>query len=304
MNTGNPSQETLYFVKQLLSNQVARFAPGIYTHLTSKTGRGDAGTDPLKTAYYFLQCFRDYQEQLDLPGDTVGDYLQGKEVLEYGPGDTLCMALLLYAYGARRVTCVDRFPLSRLSANNIGAYHHLLNTLPAGPRDRAQSAFKQKNQVTSGFDPAAIAYKVTPNGLAGSGSYDLILSRAVLEHVNNLEETMRDIKRNLKPGGISIHKVDLKSHGLDRYTDFDFLTRRPLAYRLMYSHKGCPNRWRVNKYRELAKQAGLELRALTPTGHLPPDKVKRIYPQAARQFGNISPDELSWLGFWMTLEHA
>ena len=305
MNTGNPGKEALYFAKEFLSNQVARFAPGIYTELTHKTGRGDAGTDPLQTAYYFLQCFHDYQKQLDLPGDAVADYLHDKEILEYGPGDTLCMALLLYAHGARRVTCVDRFPLSRLSANNISAYYHLLNMLPAGPRERALSAFKDKDMVSSGFDPAAIVYQIAPDGLAGNGgAYDLILSRAVLEHVNNLEETMRDIKRNLKPGSLSIHKVDLKSHGLDRHTEFDFLTRRPLVYQLMYGHKGCPNRWRVNKYRELAEQAGLHLRSLAPTGRLPPDKVKRVYPEAARHFGNISPDEFSWLGFWMILEHA
>lgn len=305
MNTGNFSKDALHFARQVLSNQVARFAPEIYANLTRKTGRGDSVTEPLQMVYYFLECFRDYQEQLDLPGDAVADYLQGKNILEYGPGDTLCMALLLYAHGASRVDCVDRFPLSRLTANNIGAYYHLLNTLPAGPRERAQSAFKHKNLVSSGFNPAAITYRVTPDGLAGNGgSYDLILSRAVLEHVNDLEETMRDIKRNLKPGGLSIHKVDLKSHGLDRHADFDFLTRRPLVYRLMYSHKGCPNRWRVNKYRELAEKVGLRLRALTPTGRLEADKVKRVYPEAARHFGDISPDEFSWLGFWMTLEHA
>ena len=126
----------------------------------------------------------------------------------------------------------------------------------------------------------------------------------MLEHANDLEETRRDIKRTLKPGGLSIHKVDLKSHGLDRHTEFDFLTRRPLVYRLMYSHKGCPNRWRVNKYRELAEKVGLRLKSLTPTGRLAADKVKRIYPEAAPHYGNISPDEFSWLGFWMTLEHA
>ncbi|HEX6733658.1 MAG TPA: methyltransferase domain-containing protein, partial [Azonexus sp.] len=231
MNTGHPGKEALHFAKEFLSNQVARFAPKIYADHTRKTGRGDAGTDPLKTAYYFLQCFNDYQEQLDLPRDAVGDFLRGKDILEYGPGDTLCMALLFYAHGARQVSCVDRFPLSRLSVNNIAVYHQLLGALPAEQRDRAQSAFNMKGLVTSGFDPAAISYKVTRDGLAGAnGGYDLILSRAVLEHVNNLAETMRDIKRNLRPRGLSIHKVDLKSHGLDRHTDFDFLTRRPLVY--------------------------------------------------------------------------
>lgn len=304
MNTVNPGKEVLHFARQVLANQVARFAPKVYAGLSRKTGRGDSCTDPAKTAYYFLRCFADYQEQLDLPRHGVADFLRGKEILEYGPGDTLCMALLFHAYGARRITCVDRFPLARLTANNIAIYRHLLEMLPAEPRARAGAAFNEHGVPASGFAPEAISYRVTRNGLAGKGGgYDLVISRAVLEHVNNLEETMRDIKRNLKPGGLAIHKVDLRSHGLDRHSEFDFLARRPLVYKLMYGHKGCPNRWRVNKYRELADKVGLRLRSLMPTGRLPPEKVRRIHAQAASRFGDISADEFSWLGFWMTLEH-
>lgn len=35
---------------------------------------------------------------------------------------------------------------------------------------------------------------------------------------------MLDIQRSMKAGGLSVHQVDLKSHGLDRYAAFDFLT--------------------------------------------------------------------------------
>ena len=35
---------------------------------------------------------------------------------------------------------------------------------------------------------------------------------------------MLDIQRSMKAGGLSVHQVDLKSHGLDRYVAFDFLT--------------------------------------------------------------------------------
>lgn len=304
MTTGNPGREVLDFVRQFVSNQVARLAPGIYTGLTHRTGRGDDGEDPALVAEYFIHCFRDYQEQLGLDDAGISDFLDDKVVLEYGPGDTLCMALLMYAHGARRVCCIDRFPLSGFSARNVIIYRHLLNALPAPARQRASTAFIRDGIVASGFDPAAIAYQAVKNGLSGAqGEYDLIISRAVLEHVNNLEETMRDIKQALKPGGISLHKVDLKSHGLDRQTDFDFLTRPEVLYKLMYSHKGYPNRWRVNKYRELAASTGLRLKRLTPTGRLSPAKLRAIYRRAAGRFGTISPDEFSWLGFWMLLEH-
>ena len=231
-------------------------------------------------------------------------FLRGKTVLEYGPGDVLGTALLFFANGARTVHCVDRFPLSSLSEKNIEIYTILLDLLDDKQKDRAAAAFKVKGKPESGFDDKVICYKVTEDGLAGgTGKYDLIISRAVLEHVNHLEKTMNDIKDSLRDGGISLHQVDLKSHGLDRYTDFDFLTWPTSLYNIMYSHKGFPNRLRVNRYREFAQKSGLRIKQLTPTGWIDHKKLDIIYDKTAWEFKGISLDELSWQGFWIHLVH-
>ncbi len=301
----NAGKDAFYFANEFLSNQFARFAPKLYIDLTHKNGRGDDVVPASEIANYFIHCFADYQEQLGLKGIALNKYLVDKTVLEYGPGDTLCMALLMYAHGAKRVRCVDRFPLSSLSEKNIEVYRHLINSLNSGERTRAYDAFNERGNPRSGFNPEAISYQVTKDGLSGAhAEYDLIISCAVLEHVNSLEETMLDIKHALKPAGLAIHRVDLKSHGLDRHSDFDFLACPPLFYELMYSHKGVPNRWRVNKYRELAEKSKLSIKKLTPTGRIDQDKVEKIYRKVAKNFGDISPDEFSWLGFWMHLQHT
>ena len=305
MHNQNIGNDVLIFIKASLTNQLARFAPKLYVELTHQTGRGDAEEQSSQIADYFVRCFRDYQDQLGLNDHEIREHLSGKAILEYGPGDILGVALLMYAYGAQTVCCVDRFPLSKLSAKNVDVYMRLLNSLGPEQRVRAANAFNENGDPRSGFNPQAITYKVTKNGLAGSSQeYDLIISRAVLEHVNNLEETMLDIKRSLKYGGVSLHEVDLKSHGLDRYKEFDFLSWPKLAYDLMYSHKGFPNRWRVNTYRELAKSAKLHVKKLSPTGRLEQEKIDAIRPRVAKEFSRVSPEELSWLGFWMQLEHA
>jgi hypothetical protein len=305
MYTENPGKEVFLFIKAFLSNQLARFAPKLYIRRTQQTGRGEGEEESSKTADYFIGCVLDYQDQLDLKKNELKEYLQGKVILEYGPGDILGVALLMYAYGAKRVCCVDRFPLLQLSNKHIAVYMHLLNSLGKGERERANNAFIEKGNPRSGFNPKAITYRLTKSGLSGlSREYDIIISRAVLEHVDNLEGTMIDIKQNLKYGGVSVHKVDLKSHDLDRYTDFDFLTWPHLIYTLMYCHKGYPNRWRVNKYRELAESSKLNVKKLSPTGRLEQDKLDTIYPKLAKEFSHISREELSWLGFWMILEHA
>jgi len=302
--TESPRKDVILFFKAFLSNQLAKFVPKLYVNLTRQTGRGGE-EGALQAANYFIDCFRDYQKHLNLNGDEIESYLRDKVILEYGPGDVLGVALLFYAHGAKMVHCVDRFPLSKMTNKNIEVYTHLLNSLGEKEQLRAKNVFKEKGNPKSGFNKDFINYRVTKNGLSGeSNKYDLIISRAVLEHVNDLRNTMLDIKQSMKNKGASIHEVDLKSHGLDRYTDFDFITWPKSVYDLMYSHKGFPNRWRINNYKELAEISGLHVKKLVPTGQLSQEKLRVIYPKVAKEFRHMSPEELSWLGFWMHIEHT
>jgi SAM-dependent methyltransferase len=299
------THDVVLFCKAVCSNQLARFAPGLYVRLTGETGRGDEAGDDAAVADYFVRCFDDYFEALGVDAAARHGFLAGKAVLEYGPGDVLGVALLFYAHGAARVQCVDRFPLTRLTPRNLRIYRLLLERLPDAVGARAAHAFKVHGDPSSGFDPSAIAYTVTEDGLANQpGAYDLVISRAVLEHVNDLPRTVADIAASLAPGGVSVHEVDLRSHGLDRYRVYDFLTWPDALYRVMYGRKGFPNRWRVDKYRELFARSGLAVRALRPTGTLTQEEIAPIARKLPARLRGISPQELAWLGFWAVLEPA
>ncbi len=289
-------------VKATISNQIARFFPKLYVRLTAQTGRGNEEENAEQIAGYFTSCFDDYQVRMNLDADGIRQFLRGRTILEYGPGDIFGVALLFYAHGAAAVHCVDRFPLSSITKKGIEVYERLLGQLEGEVKSRGRSAFKTNGDPASGFRPEAVSYAVTKDGLSGAiDGYDLIISRAVLEHVNNLDATFRDIERALKPGGISIHQVDLKSHGLDRYAELDFLTwPRPL-YKLMYSHKGFPNRWRVDKFRESATLSHLNITSLEPTNRLGLEAVEKVRPKLAAEFKNVPAEELRWLSFWLHL---
>jgi len=303
MYSENIKKDSVLFLKAFLSNLLARFVPKLYVYLTCQTGRGNDEETSTQTAEYFIKCFSDYSDQLGLDKKKFCEFLNGIEVLEYGPGDILGVALMLYAYGAEKVTCVDKFPLVKMSTKNIQVYLHLLNSLDQDVRARAENAFNINGKPESGFNKNIIHYKVTNNGLSREkGKYNFIISRAVLEHVDNLEETMLDIKHCMKDKGISIHKVDLKSHGLDRYSMFDFLTWPNVLYKLMYSHKGFPNRWRVDKYKEIAKRINLKIKKLNSTTMLEQEKIEIIYSKLAKDFKSISLEELSYQGFWVYFE--
>jgi len=267
MYSENPAKDVFFFLRAFLSNQVARLFPSSYLKLIKETGRGSGPENPVQVSRYFHSCFVDYLGHLGTSPDSAYDYLRGKQVLEYGPGNILGVALLFYAYGAERVHCVDRFSFDVSSKKNLNVYQAIIGSLKGNENKRACSAFNAYGEPLSGFDPEKIKYIVTKNGLIGDENrYDLIVSRAVLEHVNDLEKTFLDFSRALKKGGMSIHQVDLRSHNLDRYAEFDFLTVSPLVYRLMFSHKGYPNRWRTDRYRKLADRFNLKLLTFEPTG--------------------------------------
>jgi SAM-dependent methyltransferase len=291
------------FFKAAASNLLAGVSPPLYVRLTRQTGRGRDDIEPGDVARYFITCVDDYAAQLKLDASGFDAFLLGRNVLEYGPGDVLGVALVLYARGAAKVTCVDRFPLERISATNAEVYRKLIESLQGPARERARRAFCEPGQPESGFAANTVCYSVTQDGLAAQPcTFDLVLSRAVLEHVNRLESTIDDIAAALRPGGISIHCVDLRSHGLDRRQVLDFLTWSDWAYALMYSNKGFPNRWRVDKYRDCLRRSGLRLLSLTPTDLVSHEDARRIVDRLPRALRGASTEDLRWLGFWFVAE--
>lgn len=300
MKNKNTTSTLRRVVQATLTNQIARFSPALYVQLTDQTGRGAGEVRLDEVGDYFQTCFDDYFEQLGVAKSEQADFLQGKRILEYGPGDVPGVAVLMVAHGAGQVVCVDRFPMVRMSPKNIRIVKIMLERLPQPVRERAEACFRQAAHPESGLDPQCIDYLVRPGGLSGlANEVDLVISRAVLEHVNDLPATFRDMYAALKPGGIAIHLVDLKSHGLHRENPLDFLNWPTWLWSLMYSAKGVPNRLRVNAYRDAIAQSGLEVIAMKPTLLASPDDVRAIRAELADPFRKLSDEDLSWLGFWL-----
>jgi len=288
-------------MKAIASNQIARFAPGLYVKLTGQTGRGDSATETsADIAQYFRQCVTDYLDTLDIPSNGRADFLQDKVVLEYGPGDIPGVALLLVAYGARKVYCVDRFPLVSIASKNLDVIHQLANMLSESERQRFDQCFKNPQAPEEGFNSERIEYLVRPNGVSDlQGEVDIVLSRAVLEHVNDLDATFKDMKAAMKKGAVSVHQVDLRSHGLHVSNPLDFLTPPMWLWQLMHSHKGVPNRWRADRYETIVERLGVERMVFRPTTLYVTEQVATIRPLLPAAFRHVSDEQMSWQGFWL-----
>jgi hypothetical protein len=291
-------------VHATLTNLIARYSPRWYLRLTAQTGRGSEEETPESIAGYFRQCFEDYMEVLEIEEAKWGTFLQGKNVIEYGPGDLPAAAMLMVAFGAESVVCVDRFPLVQISLLNQRALDVMLGKLDGPQRERAQECFRIPGDYASGLNPERIRYEIHPKGLSGKKQWaDLLISRAALEHVNDLEATLDDMSQAMKPQAWSVHEVDLKSHGLHRRNPLDFLAWPDWLWKLMYGYKGFPNRLRVDSYRKILGKLNMKIIQLKPTQFANQDDIKAIRPHLCRAFKSVSDVDLSWLGFWLVFRH-
>ena len=291
-------------VRAAATNQLARLSPSLYVRLTGQTGRG-SGTETSKDiASYFLASLDDYFVQLKIEPANISSFLAGKTLMEYGPGDLPAVAVLMVAMGAEKVYCVDRFPLVNLSSRNLGVLQKLIDGCEGERLERLLSCLKDKDDLSQGFDARRIEYLVKPSGMSGLNDVvDLVYSRAVLEHVNDLPGTFADMLRAMRVGARSIHLVDLRSHGLHKTNVLDFLAWSPTLWSLMYSEKGVPNRWRVNEYRRILAELKVSANLFEPTAFASPAEIADIRGNLAPLFRDVSDADLAWLGFWLGFEN-
>jgi hypothetical protein len=291
--------------RAVATNQLARLLPTIYISVTGETGRGAEESNPQAVADYFRSCVDEYLLKLGIDRTSAEAYLRGKHLLEYGPGDTPAVAILFVALGAESVTCVDRFPLMRLQRFSQQVLAHILAGLPDRARTRAESCFNIPGQIESGLSPHRIRYVIGRKGLlAEQARMTLVISRAVLEHVDALDLTFKDMRDAMTDDAVALHLVDLRSHGLHRRNPLDFLTWPDWLWSLMYSAKGVPNRLRPDAYKRAIRGAGLEIVAMEPTACARKEDIDEVKPYLATQFRDLGDDDLSWMGFWLVCRRS
>jgi SAM-dependent methyltransferase len=262
-------------------NAVARVSPRAYSalqRLTRDSGRGD-GRDGEAGAKYFRAVMDDYRVIADASG--VGEAFEGKRVLELGPGDTRAIALLAKQAGARSWDGFDAFDIQSRDEGYLDAIYRPL----AG--DDARRLLDDCRMHAS------------EASLRGRAPFDLVLSRAVLEHVRDLGDLFRVLAGVVANDAVLVHKVDLRSHGVEHGHALDFLRFGDAAWRAMSSHVDLPNRERVSRYLDLAERAGLRTIWAKTTHLIGRDDAARAAPSLAPRFRDVSPDELRVLGVWL-----
>lgn len=178
--------------------------------------------------------------------DKHGFKIKGAQVGELGPGDSLGIGLAALLSGAKGYMGLDIVPysattgLEKMLGQLVEMYlektplpddrefpfvRPLIDSydFPNHLTDSANLALKAetlRQQIRAGLNNSSlIGYRVPWTLLPQirEASLDLIFSQAVLEHVDNLDETYQAMYAWLKPSGYASHVIDFRAHGRSPY---------------------------------------------------------------------------------------
>jgi len=194
--------------------------------------------------------------------DELGRYgydVKLKDVLELGPGPDLGVGYYVLYQGARSYTGFDVNPLIRVSTPEL--YEMLRRRIEADgmswTRVEPTYVVRKDFDLQGAFKPESI---------------DIVFSQFAFEHFDHPLDTVRQLRKILRPGGIMVAQIDLKTHSrwirdrdplnIYRYPDwlYDF-----------FHFPGQPNRIRPWQYRRV-----LEADGWTEIRTFPGRKVKPV----------------------------
>jgi Methyltransferase domain len=279
----------------MVVNAVSRFSPRLFAaagRVLKKTGRG-ANLDGAAGAAYFRAVADDYEFIAQYAGVVAskGALFQGKDVLEIGPGDTRSMGLIAKSRGAATYDGLDGYEvLSRGTDYLRNLYGAILEIEEdRGGWSRAEALLAETG-VFVGLHALRRADK----------KYNLVLSRAALEHVQDIDDLFSTLREVVSDDAVLIHKVDLRDHGVCFDHELDFLSFRERIYGHMASHdRGMPNRLRVPDYLDLGERHGLALVYAGSTHMISPDRVREILARLAPPWRTMPVEVLRVLGVWL-----
>lgn len=199
---------------------------------------------------YVNSVYKDYIKY----GKLKSNDLREKVILEIGPGDNFGVALNFLMNGASKVICIDKFYSSRLKDDEFKFYLNFRKELSESKKlifdkllelDSHIKLNQKKLEYHFGIGIEDALKLLKPN------SIDIVVSRSVLEHIHYIDAAMHTINKILLPGGLMIHKVDLREHRMFSSKPFhplEFLTIPKPLYNLMTKYSGKPNRKLMDYY--------------------------------------------------------
>jgi SAM-dependent methyltransferase len=248
-----------------------------------------------QAANYAVQVANGYQMWLSQAPDLLNagspSPLEGLSILELGPGPTLGSAVLLVCKGAQ-VAVADRFLPAWDEAFHPAFFRVLRQTaLESGWSNVApiDAVLEQ-----GGFSGALDCYSVGAEQLdAIDGTFDVVLSNAVLEHIEDLDRTVASLARKIPAGGYGFHQIDMRDHrSLDRPLEYLTIDRGEFDNLRRDLLCECGAQWRASEYEAAFARVGFEV-TTWPNMSVDPQYLAEIRPRLRPEFADLPSEDLS-----------
>ena len=273
-------------------------------------------------------CYSVWLRHLSLAAES-GLNTNAKVIAELGPGDSLGIGLAALLSGAERYLAFDvvahasaernlsvfeeliglfqarepipgdgEFPGANPKLTNYDFPHHILSE----ERMQWSLAPQRLDQIRTSLRNCAspdslIQYRAPwfAENVMERDSVDMILSQAVLEHVDQLEDAYRTMRLWLAPTGFMSHQIDLRSHGWAEkwsgHWEYSDLSWKMLRGRDVWMINRMPASTHLNMINSLGFRLIRELRVQSP-----PATERR---QLARRFQSLTEQDLVTSGLFV-----
>jgi SAM-dependent methyltransferase len=298
-----------------------RFRAGF---VTSSSGATHNGKTLQESVAYINRVFDDYVNY----GNLSPGMLRGCHMLEIGPGDNLGVALKFLLAGATQVVCLDKFYSHRNLQQQRAIYQALRAQLSEEEQRTFDTIVHLELEGNVEHDSGGLAYLYgtrieEADAILDPASFDIILSRAVIQELQDPDAAFAVMDRLLRPGGVMLHKIDLRDYGIfhtQGHHPLTFLTTPASLYRLMTSHSSKPNRKLLDYYLRKTTQTGYDTHYFITSligvpGELLPHKaavaqgidysnaslalLKEIRPRLQSEYRNLTDQELMISGIFL-----
>ena len=213
--------------------------------------------------------------------------LEGRTILELGPGADLGVGLITLSRGAKKYNALDVNNLvatvpesfyealfERIQQNNathvdICTLRSQLKSTSAGSNDRLNYV------VRDDFDISVFANE----------GIDTVFSQAAFEHFDDIPKTFARLTRTVRPGTVLIAEVDLNTHtrwirdidplNIYRYSDFTYN---------IFRFAGSPNRVRPKEYAKSLSNLGWDNVQIMPLVRVGDQYLNQVKPRLAQRF--------------------
>jgi len=211
----------------------------------------------------------------------IGCNLNGKRVLELGPGSDLGVGLYLLSKGAEEYNAVDINNLVQtvpdafyeelflyLAENNSNVDTHFLrkelDRTKTGSNEKLNYVCRSDFSISSALDDRKV---------------DLVFSQAAFEHFDDIDKTIESLSHVVTKGSIVIILIDLKTHSrwIRDKDPLNIYRYQEWLYNL-FNFSGIPNRVRPYQYKHTFEKYGFGNITTEPDEVLPSSRVNFVKP--------------------------